>query len=147
MWIDRIDAGDEKAGRTPRRIAVLLLLSVLCIVCRVEYSLCSVLLIPAFYYAGSKKRQLGMGALAFVLGSFLYLFFVHLLTSGTLAAAAACLVSACSTMRIELWGLLALLPIGLYDGSKGIRLPRYLFYAFYPVHLLVLGVIALALQG
>ena len=45
--------------------------------------------------------------------------------------------------RFELGALMALLPIFLYNGeqggSKGLR---YAFYAFYPVHLLVLGLIA-----
>ena len=145
LWIDKINAEGE--GRTLRKIAVLLLLSVLCTVCRVEYYACSVLLIPAFYYAKDKKQQLALGALAFVLGTFQYLFCYHLLFAGAGETVAECIFSACRTLRIELWGLLALLPIWLYNGSKGMKLPRYLFYAFYPAHLLVIGLIALALQG
>ena len=140
LWIDRINAEGE--GRTLYKIAVILLLSVLCTVCRVEYYACSVLLITAFYYAKDKKQQLTLGALAFILGTLQYIIFSEPMTS-----VAECLFSVWDFMRIDVWGLLALLPIWLYNGSKGIKLPRYLFYAFYPAHLMVIGLIALALQA
>lgn len=38
----------------------------------------------------------------------------------------------------ELYGLLAFLPISLYDGRKGRQLPKAVCYGFYPVHLLLL---------
>ena len=153
LWIDQIDADAEKAGqerssgRILYKVAVLLLLSVLCTVCKVEYYSTSVLMIPAFYYAKDKKQQLALGALAFIFGSFQFLFCYHLFFAGAGETAAQSALAACRTMRIQLWGLLALLPIWFYNGSKGMKLPRYLFYAFYPAHLLVLGLIALAMQA
>ena len=41
----------------------------------------------------------------------------------------------------EIFALFALIPIGLYNGKKGIsgNFIKYAFYAFYPVHLLLLG--------
>ncbi len=43
---------------------------------------------------------------------------------------------------IEMWGLLALIPILLYNGSRG-RQNKYFFYIFYPGHLLLLGLLAI----
>lgn len=50
-----------------------------------------------------------------------------------------------SSFTLEWWGLLALIPIWLYNGKKGKRLPRYFMYVYYPAHLMVLFLISLAL--
>ena len=48
-------------------------------------------------------------------------------------------------VSIELWSLAALLPLWLYNGRLGYsnRAVQYGFYAFYPVHILILSLIAL----
>ncbi len=48
-------------------------------------------------------------------------------------------------LSIELWCLWALVPIWLYNGQRGFsnKAVQYGFYAFYPVHILVLSLIAL----
>jgi len=48
-------------------------------------------------------------------------------------------------LSIELWSLTALLPIWLYNGQRGFsnRAVQYGFYAFYPVHILILSLIAM----
>ena len=48
-------------------------------------------------------------------------------------------------VSIELWSLAALLPLWLYNGRRGYsnRAVQYGFYAFYPVHILILSLIAL----
>lgn len=43
---------------------------------------------------------------------------------------------------MELPGLLAILPILLYNGRRG-RQSKYFFYVFYPAHLLLLGLLAM----
>lgn len=44
----------------------------------------------------------------------------------------------------EMYGLLAFVPIFLYNGEKGRQLPKPFYYGFYPVHLLILYGIAKA---
>ena len=48
-------------------------------------------------------------------------------------------------VSIELWSLVALVPIWLYNGQRGFspKAVQYGFYAFYPVHILILSLIAL----
>lgn len=49
-----------------------------------------------------------------------------------------------SAMALEWAASFALIPIHLYNGEKGhSRMPRWFFYAFYPLHLLVLWLISL----
>ena len=46
---------------------------------------------------------------------------------------------------IEMFAFLMLYPISLYDGTRGKHL-KYIFYAFYPVHLLVLALVCIWLH-
>ena len=52
-----------------------------------------------------------------------------------------------SVLSIELWSLMSLVPIWLYNGKRGIsnKAVQYAFYAFYPVHILLLSLLALYL--
>ena len=47
-------------------------------------------------------------------------------------------------LSIELWSLVSLAPIWLYNGQRGFshKAVQYGFYAFYPVHILILSLIA-----
>lgn len=47
-------------------------------------------------------------------------------------------------VTIELWSLTALVPIWMYNGQRGFsnKAVQYGFYAFYPVHILILSVLA-----
>ena len=51
-------------------------------------------------------------------------------------------------VSIELWALAALVPIWLYNGQRGFshKAVQYGFYAFYPLHILILSLIALYLM-
>ncbi len=46
---------------------------------------------------------------------------------------------------IEMPGMLAFLPIGFYNGKRGINV-KYLFYIFYPFHIIILVIIRLYFQ-
>ena len=59
-------------------------------------------------------------------------------------AAMTCFILMCSSI-FEATALLILIPVKLYNGSRGWNL-KWIFYAFYPVHLLILG-LACILMG
>lgn len=58
------------------------------------------------------------------------------------------MLSGCVVLTVmslsELPAFFAILPIALYNGKRGLRM-KYFFYAFYPVHLLLLYVVAVLL--
>lgn len=62
-----------------------------------------------------------------------------------LAAILLCMggVAVVNVWSLEWWAALGALPLLLYNGKRGRRMPRYFFYAYYPAHLLVLMVIRL----
>ncbi len=65
---------------------------------------------------------------------------MYLLRKNSLARAAVCTCLFSSTWRAAL----AFVPIGLYNGERGFikgRVGKYICYIFYPLHLLVLGVL------
>lgn len=111
---------------------------------RTDYKYMGVCLIFAFYCVGRfKHRELNLILGMLLIGSVLFLgtWSMNYLQYGDSYSASHLLRF---SLR-ELYGLLAFLPISLYDGRKGRQLPKAVCYGFYPVHLLLLfGVVQIA---
>ena len=43
--------------------------------------------------------------------------------------------------NLQIFAILALIPIFMYDGTKGKPMPKAVYYLFYPVHMGILGLI------
>lgn len=95
---------------------------------------------------------IGFGAFAdmvlftdYGLGGVVAIAVMYLLRGQRLVAfAASVLALTVITGDIEILAMLMLYPIMKYDGSRG-KNTKYVFYAFYPVHLLVLALICMAI--
>lgn len=93
---------------------ITLVFSFVAILLRTDYDMFGILLIVAFYLFRGSKAILALSLITLSL--------------------------ALPDYSIELIGLFSLIPIAFYNGQKG-RNIKYLFYAFYPVHLLILFLI------
>ena len=95
-----------------------------------EYGVYGVLLILGFYYADrifAKNRILRLASQSIILAAMMFsLAYYH-------------------SWGILSLGVLAIIPIMLYSGKKGRRLPRWFAYAYYPAHLFLILFIKLFL--
>lgn len=100
----------EKCREWPEKAAVILIIMWLSALVKCDYSFRGVILISVFYIFRSYRSIILAGG---VLWNFLY------------------------TGAVQKAGILAMIPIMMYNGSLGKKV-KYFFYFFYPVHLLVI---------
>ena len=112
------------------RILLLLVFSLMGDLLKGDYGGCGVAMIGLFALTRdgsgkSWKQALGLAVLSWLIGGMK-------LRIGPLV------------IPIQVFSVAALIPIGLYDGSKrtGSRWMQWVFYLFYPVHLVVMYMIA-----
>ena len=77
-------------------------------------------------------------------GGILLIYFIWMLHENVIAQAVAfVIISLLFFGSVELPGVIAFFPICLYNGKKGPS-AKYVFYAFYPVHLFILHLIQMS---
>ncbi len=108
------------------RILIGVSTAALATVIRADYAYMGVLLVFVFYYLSDRKTAMYIAA-ALIL-------FLCALPSGIKEA------------LIQLCGILGLVPIALYDGTRGRHLPSLVYYWIYPVHLMLLWLIGMPVR-
>lgn len=96
---------------------------------------------------GAQVCGFSYGAYGVLLAMCFYLFREN--KWGRAVSLAACTGAYCLLRQslFQSWAVLAAVPLLLYNGERGKRPPRYLFYIFYPVHLMVIVLVAVWLYG
>ena len=101
------------------------------------------MVVPALFLAEVVlKSDYGMGGVLTILVMYLFRKYREI---GYILATIVLYIFAGSS---QILGLFMLLPISLYDGSRGPesgKFSKYFYYAFYPAHLLVFGLICVGL--
>lgn len=93
----------------------------------VDYGIFGVLLILVFYFVKDKKLSLSLGAACLVLLTLKMMLFAGFTLRST----------------VQFLSILSLLLLYFYNGNKGKVNLKWLFYIFYPMHLLVILIITL----
>lgn len=119
-------------GRILLQILGVLLCCAAAVFLMTDYMLMGVLLIVTFYLC---RKSFFLKVLA---GSFVIYFgtvAIYVVTYWNFAFPVTVYLSAA---MLELFGLVAFIPIYFYNGEKGKQLPKACYYLFYPLHLLLL---------
>lgn len=129
-------------------VTALILMGYLGFIIRCDYRFFGVALIYVLYLCRKNYRAtLIAGSLMLTVGFFLYRTTVRLSECELKSLQDAYDWFVCNRedlfgyLTTEASGIISLLIIGSYNGQKGHQLPKYFYYAFYPVHLLVFGII------
>lgn len=93
---------------------------------QVDYGFPVVLLIVLFYWCRKKLKKEKIYYYSALLASLA-------VTMGIRAAIA--------NWPLQLWAIAAFIPLALYNGKKGHRLPKYAGYVFFPAHLWIIWLI------
>lgn len=139
IFLIRLNESAKKKGKLWLRIAVgagtVCLAFVLGLVTFVDYNYAGVLTVLVFYFFRGRKWWQFLGQL-------LCLFYINVEVLSGFYYEVSLFGHTFSIIR-QSFALLALIPIWLYRGKQGPynKAIKYLYYGFYPVHLLVLGLL------
>ena len=112
-------------------VAVLLLMMAAALLLRTDYDATGVLCIFLFYVGADKENSVRVPTFIAALIAPAISFSLELSPFSLNVG----------LNRLELFALFALAPILLYNGNKGVKMNRFIYYAFYPGHLLLLYLI------
>ncbi len=118
----------EKSGLLRYMIPLLALLATCC---KLDYGWAVVALAVCFY---AILKHCQKGSMRYVMLLLISLLAVNLL------------LAAINNTPLQIYAVLATIPLAFYRGKKGRRLPKYIGYAFYPAHLLLILIIRLLLD-
>lgn len=119
-------------GNSVVQMFVVLTCVSLAMLLRTDYMIMGVLLIVAFYLCGRNFYiQLLAGSFAICFGIALNYIYRHLGSGYSLS-------QLMMSVESEMYGLAAFLLIFFYNGKRGKQLPKFCYYLFYPVHLIIL---------
>lgn len=124
-------AARQRLYKTEQRllcIPVLLLCMASALILKTDYADSGVLCIYLFYVFSQKENRIRIPG--FILA----------------AAVPSLSIINLSVYKPELFALFGLIPIFLYNGERGAKINRYVFYAFYPAHLMLLFLLHLILR-
>lgn len=125
-------------------LASIVLFSLIAVLIRSEYTVLPVILIMSLYLSGyNYERKAFLGAVAFLLGTLIFSLNYVTTSFGAFGYDIVKNIdiftnAVLRNVDAELAGLLAFLLIYGYNGQKGNLLPRYIYYIFYPAHILLL---------
>ena len=105
---------------------------VTCILFDTDWTFLGVMMIFVFYFFKDDRKKLYFWISGICIAAFVYDYVPALIEDHTTLP---------FTFFIHLCGILALIPIGYYNGKYIRSRARYLFYAVYPVHLIIIYVI------
>lgn len=135
LGISLIDLFDKNTERW-KQVVIALVMFYLAYLAGGDYDAFGVMVILAFYYLRDKKW------LMFITVALL-LFFGYFLSciDYMIEDFYGYIASITENAIMELHGVLAFPLIALYKGKKGVNMPKWFFYGFYPAHLLLLWII------
>jgi len=108
------------------KIVIVIAACLLSEISKCEYASSVILLVTAaYYFRGNKIRQLCYSMAGFVLGT----------------AIGAVIQDELWIMEAEAPALLAFIVIAFYNGERGKTLPKWVYYVFYPAHLVIIAII------
>lgn len=140
-----VTAAGSLKGKTRLYPVFPVLTAIAALLLRCDYSLFGVGVIYIFYYFRNRDRRMMFACLTAATFTLLPLFLLlERVIFKTGPVNDGFWSTALSSAAVECLGLLILPLLEAYDGRRGRQLPKLIYYAVYPAHLLLLGFVRLA---